>query len=244
VLGLALPAVRRATFEMEGRVRVLLFVLSLALGVSVYALGRSDFYHVYLLHVLSVCATSLILAPVLERRVGSWEARWLSACLPLLIGAALVGMSVAQRSAVAGYARLGLPRAAGIVVPERLASLSRAVADIEASDSDPRILVASMRHDRVHYNAVILYFLSGRASGTYFHDFIPGLTTTRVVQERIVADLQKNNVRTIVIWKDTLPEEPNLSRVSSHVFVLDDFLRSEFVPVRDTDDYRMLVRRR
>jgi hypothetical protein len=243
VLSLALPLVRRATLEMEGRARVLLFVLTLALGLSMYALGRSDFYHVYPLHVLCVCATSLILASVLERRAGSWEARLLSASLSVLIGVALVGMSVAQRSAVAGYAPLGLARATGIVVPEQLAGLSRAVADIDAKDSDPRILVASMRHDRVHDNAVILYFLSGRASGTYFHDFIPGLTTTQAVQERIVAELRRNNVRTIVVWKGVLPEEPNLSAVSSHVFVLDDFLRSEFVPVRDTDDYRILVRR-
>jgi hypothetical protein len=63
------------------------------------------------------------------------------------------------------------------------------------------------------------------------------------VQERIVADLKRNQVRTVLAWRNGFREEPNRSRVSSGVFVLDDYLRSEFVRVRETNDYEVLVRR-
>jgi hypothetical protein len=60
---------------------------------------------------------------------------------------------------------------------------------------------------------------------------------------RIVADLTKNGVRTVVIVKMLLPDEPNRSRVSSGVFVLDEYLRSKFSPVRETEEYKILARR-
>jgi hypothetical protein len=63
------------------------------------------------------------------------------------------------------------------------------------------------------------------------------------VQEHIVDDLTRSRVKTVVICKAPLPDEPNRSRVPSGVFVLDNYLRSEFVRVRETENYDILVKR-
>ena len=217
----------------------MLFVLVTTVGLGIYALGRSDWYHVYPLYVLSVMVVSLVLAPMAR-----------SDSRVIAIAVALVAMAaVVLRLALVVSGPLGvgipvhLPRAEGIVVRSSLAWVGDAVQDIWRYGDGGPILVAAERHDRVHWNALILYFLSGRRSGTYFHDMIPGLTTRRQVQERIVQDLSKNRVRTVVIWKGLPEEEPNESRFSSGVFVLDEYLRSEFSRVRETEKYEILVRR-
>jgi len=245
VLGLLLSftlidrRVRRRISTRYERIETLLFVLVTAVGLGIYAWGRSDWYHVYPLYVLSVMVVSLVLAPMAR-----------SDSRVIAIAVALVAMAaVALRLALVVSGPLGvgipvhLPRTGGIVVRPNLAWVGDAVQDIWRHGDGGPILVAAERHDRVHWNALILYFLSGRRSGTYFHDMIPGLTTRRQVQERIVEDLSKNRVRTVVIWKGLPKEEPNESRFSSGAFVLDEYLRSEFSRVRETEKYQILVRR-
>jgi len=221
------------------RLETLLFALVAAAGLSVYALGRSDWYHVYPLHVFSVLVASLILGS----HVGS-ALRLLAIVVALV---AVTGLVIRAALLASGHIKttisLSIPRAKAIAVSPDLAWIDDAVRDISRFGPDGPILVAAPRHDRVHTNAVILYFLSGRPSGTYFHDMIPGLTTTHQVQEHIVKDLARNHVQTVVVWKAPLPDEPNRSRVSSGVFVLDDYLRSEFAPVRQTANYDIFVRR-
>ncbi len=237
-VSLCARGVRRRVMERDGAIAPLLFVLGSAGGLAVYALGRSDWYHVYPLHVLSVLACVIIAAP---RASGSTR---------LAIGLAVVAViAVVLRIVVAAPSEfremvpLHLARAKGVAVSRNAAWIQDAARDVWRYGGGGPILVASERHDRVLANAVVLYFLAGRPSGTYFHDFVPGVTTTLEVQERIVADLTKNRVRTVVIVKTPLPDEPNRSRVSSGVFVLDEYLRSKFSPVRETEEYRVLIGR-
>lgn len=244
VLSLAWPPLRRDVLTNQRRGAVLLFIVVAAAGALNYALGRSDFFHVYPLHVLGVTAATLVVVPALERAVGLRATRAMDRGLSLLVAVVVLAMAAAQWIATREYVPLLLPRAAGIVVSPHQAWLSQAVADIHANGPESSILVASERHDRVYINAVMVYFLAARTGPTYFHDFIPGLTTTRAVQERIVADLERAGVRTVMVWKVPLPDEPNLSRTSSQVSILDDFLRTEFATVRETEHYRILGRRR
>lgn len=221
------------------RSETLLFVLVTAIGLGIYALGRSDWYHVYPLHVLSVVVVSIIVAP---------KERGDSRLIAIVVaGIAVAGVSLRIALVASGPFSVGipvhLPRAEAIKVSDRLAWVGDAVRDIWRYGDGGPILVAAERHDRVHWNALILYFLSERPSGTYFHDMIPGLTTTRQVQERIVKDLRENQVRTVVIWKGPVPEEPNESRFSGGVFVLDEYLGAEFSRVRGTENYEILVKR-
>jgi hypothetical protein len=225
------------------RIATLLFALVTAAGLGIYALGRSDWYHVYPLHVFSTFVASLILGS----RVSS-KPRLIAIVVALTAVAGVVpGVALRIALVVSGPLRVGiplsLPRARAIAVNENVAWVGDAVRDISRYGEGGPILVAAQRHDRVHANALILYFLSGRPSGTYFHDMIPGLTTTHGVQQRIVKDLMKNHVRTVVISKALPPDEPNKSRLSSGVFVLDDYLRSEFSRVRQTENYDILVKR-
>ena len=231
---------RQRISDRPKRIETLLFALVTAAGLGIYALGRADWYHVYPLHVFSVLAVSLILGPK-----ASSEPRLIAIVLALV---AVAGVVLRIAFVVSGPLRiaipLSLPRARAVAVNENLAWVGDAVRDISRYGEGGPIFVAVHRHDRVHWNALILYFLSERPSGTYFHDMIPGLTTTHRVQERIVRDLMKNHVRTVVIWKALLPDEPNKSRLSSGVFVLDDYLRSEFLAARQTENYDILVKRK
>jgi hypothetical protein len=241
-LSLTVPEVRTRILTARHRSGTLLFLFLGALGLSGYALGRSDVYHVFPLYVLSACAIAIMVGALLDRPAWDRVVRMIGTAVAALAGLVLACVLALEISHAADYVPLGLPRAAGVLVPKRVTWVTDAVADVEAYARGPRILVASPRHDRVHWNAVMLYFLSGRASGTYFYDFIPGLTTSRETQERIVRDLRTNDVRTVVVWRSPLPDEPNWSAVSSRVTVLDDFLRSEFAVVRERPDYAVIVK--
>jgi hypothetical protein len=237
---LLVPAVRRGQAASE-RTTVLVFLLAAAAGTTVYALGRSDPWHVYPLHVMSACVASIVAGGLFAAHgPPSWR-RAGSALLVSILGLALVLVATAQGTRVAAARRLDSPRATGIVVPRDLTWVSTAVSDITRGGPGP-IFVAAERHDRVHTNAAVLYFLSGRPSGTYYHDFIPGVTTTRVVQERIVQDLERHLVRTVVIWKTRLPDEPNPSHGSSGVRTLDQYLAARFGLRRQEEHYDLLRR--
>ena len=233
---------RKQLPRQNEQIPTLLFTLITAGGLGIYALGRGDWYHVYPLHVFSALAVSLILGP---RATGPG----LAGILFVLISVAGIAPGIALRIALAVSSPsevgvpLSLPRSRGIAVNESMAWVGAAVRDIWRYGDGGPILVGTPRHDRVHANAMILYFLAERPSGTYFQDMIPGLTTTRRVQEHIVADLMNSHVRTVVISKATPPDEPNKSRLPSGVSVLDDYLRSEFSRVLQTDNYDILVKR-
>lgn len=243
ILGVCLlvRGVRQEVSQPGGPVVSLLFVLVCAGGVAVYALGRSNWRHVYALHVLAVCAICLI-----ARALGSPgrpRRRRSGLAVAAVVSFALGIVFVARTDHFTTATRLGLSGADRVVVNAGLAWVRDAVHDIWTYGDGGALFVASQRHDRVYINALILYGFAKQPAGTYFHDFLPGLTTTRKVQERIVADLKRNQVRTVLVWRNGFREEPNRSRISSGVFVLDDYLRSEFVRVRETKDYEVLVRR-
>jgi hypothetical protein len=240
-VGLLVPRARRHIAPHSDRAIALVFVMVAAVGLAVYALGRSDKPHVYPLYVMSICALSIFWgsgSTVIKPRFGAVNTM-------ILVGVsfALGTMFVARTVPFAGAEHLGLLHAGRIRIPASLGWVRDAVRDISSYGAEGPIFVAGERHDRVHFNAVMLYFLSGRPSGTYYFDFIPGVTTTSAVQHRIVSDLRRTGVRTIVVWKTVLPNEPNRSSESSGVHVLDEFLRSEFRPVKQTRDYEILVRR-
>jgi len=121
---------------------------------------------------------------------------------------------------------------------------ARTVAFLRArtSLSDP-IFSGVSTHDRVFASDVALYFLSGRRSATKYH-IMPGLATEADIQREIVEDLERARVRYLVLYSGFEDHrEPNLSSVSSGVFLLDDFIRDRFRPVARYGDYSILERR-
>jgi hypothetical protein len=115
-----------------------------------------------------------------------------------------------------------------LVEPDEIA----AVKDIERRSSpDQPIYVGDGRHDRIFWNDVRLYFLSGRSSITRWHDLHPGVQTTLPIQNQIVDAMRRDAPPVIAInstWDDTI--EPNQSQYSSGVTVLDDYIRANYVP--------------
>ncbi|MGC9064507.1 MAG: hypothetical protein ACP5JL_07520, partial [bacterium] len=63
---------------------------------------------------------------------------------------------------------------------------------------DEKIFIGDSRHDRIFVNDIMLYFLSERNSATKYHELHPGLATTKEVQDEIIEELKRNNVRYVV----------------------------------------------
>lgn len=109
------------------------------------------------------------------------------------------------------------------------------------TNKENKILVTNLKHDRVIYNDVMFYFLSGRPSATKYYRFEPGFTNTEVIQREIISDLKKNKVQYIVQW--VVPDnvyEPNESSISSGVTDLDDFIQKNYLIDKRFGDYLIL----
>jgi len=99
------------------------------------------------------------------------------------------------------------------------------------TSSSDRIYVGSTRHDRLWLNDLSFYFVSKRLSGTKWHDLHPGIETTADIQSEMIEDLKKSQTRYVILestWDDF--EEPNQSRVSSGVTLLDKFIAQNYKP--------------
>lgn len=107
-----------------------------------------------------------------------------------------------------------------------------ATLDIERRSAPGQpIYIGDGRHDRIFWNDVRLYFLSDRRSITRWYDLHPGVQTTLPIQEEMIDALRREDPPVIAInstWDNTT--EPNESRFSSGVTVLDDYIRSYYTP--------------
>jgi len=115
---------------------------------------------------------------------------------------------------------------------ERVAPLSesyRMAVDLvrERTGEGDRVFVGVDNHDRIVANYVTLYFLLGRGYGTRYHELHPGVITTEPVQREVVRELERNDVRYILLTSGWW-EEPNRSQIDARVDYLDDFIRGNF----------------
>lgn len=101
------------------------------------------------------------------------------------------------------------------------------ILDREDSQRGP-IFSGLLRHDNVFVNDVSIYFLAGRSSATRYHELHPGVTTTRAVQQEMVAELEANRPAWLVLVTWENPNEPNASRFSSGVRLLDEYIRDHY----------------
>lgn len=125
-------------------------------------------------------------------------------------------------AAVALVAFAAPSAARGAAIPADLAAAARFV----RANSSPgeRIFVANDRHDRLVYNAPLVYFFAGRPNATRYDNLHPGVATTRAVQEEIVRAMEASGARWIVLWEGPPPVEPNESSLPSGVVVLDEWI--------------------
>lgn len=137
-----------------------------------------------------------------------------------------------------------IPRAERFIIDKNwYNSLLPAVEFIRKNtDRKDRIFVCNDRNDKGYRNDVLFYFLSERLPGTRYHELHPGVTTTSLVQNEIVDDLKKNNVRFVVrVYGLNEHEESNLSSVSSGVHILDNYIRDNYMSIARYGMYEILI---
>ena len=234
------PRVRALVGWSAPRAVATVYALAFCAGVAIYTFGRSDPYHSYPMHLFATTALALLLGGVrLPGRLREITAR---ACLAGALVASLVLLSWLEWTKVESFVALDVPRARTVRVRPSHLWIADAVTRLEALGGNGPILVGAPSHDRVFISANMLYFLSGRPSATYFFDYLPGVTTSRPVQACMVEELGRPEVRAVVIWSTKHDDEPNLSRHSSGVFLLDEAVRAGFELAHRDPDYDLLVR--
>jgi hypothetical protein len=104
------------------------------------------------------------------------------------------------------------------------------------------IYVGAGRHDKLLMGDTRFYVVSGRTSMTKWYDLHPGVQTTLPIQNEMVESLRQQKPKVIVLndaWDDI--EEPNASRYSSGVTVLDEYIRGHYSEIAAFGPYSVLV---
>lgn len=99
----------------------------------------------------------------------------------------------------------------------------------EHTTSDDRIYVGVGRHDKIFINAVAFYFFSERQPVTKWYELHPGIQTQARIQAEMISEMENNPPKMIILderWDKV--EEPNLSKTSSGVNLLDDYLKNKY----------------
>lgn len=94
---------------------------------------------------------------------------------------------------------------------------------------DDSIYVGVTNHDRFLVNDVALYFLAMRGPATRYHELHPGVTTSDVVQQVIIAELTRQPPAALVL-ADNFHPEANRSAEDAQVDLLDQYIRTHYEP--------------
>jgi hypothetical protein len=147
------------------------------------------------------------------------------------------------RGAAACNAPLHLRPVACIQIGETRAAVIQFV--VEHVPKDERLFAGTTRHDKIWINDNLIYFAAQRLPATHWHHYDPGLQTRADIQNAMVAELERQAVRTIVLtpeWDNVM--EPNASALSSGVTILDDYIRLHYEKVEQYGPISTLARRK
>ena len=73
--------------------------------------------------------------------------------------------------------------------------------------------------------------------------FVPGITTSAVVQSEILRDIRREQTEYVVLFRLPSSREPNLSSVDSGVRILDDAIRQDYIQVAEFGRYTIWHRK-
>ena len=247
VVVLALAAFRPAAFHrlVGDPSGVVVYAASLTVLAIPYAvLGRSDYWHLFALYPPCCALIAILLGSQFGPSPWSLRAERLVRAIVGIMALALVVIFVGRVVDYRRAPRLDFPRTAGIVLRTNEDTwLFEAIRELDDVNPGSPIFVGCERHDLVHTNCQIAYFLSGRPTGTYWASFDPGLITSAPVQERIISDLERGGVDTVLLVPSPLSTEPNLSSHSSGVVLLDCYLQNRFEVLKKGGDHFRILRR-
>mgnify|MGYP005845734985 CR=1 FL=1 len=217
-------------------------LVMMGVGMFVQALSRYDE-----IHVLPASLVVVILITWLVRQVPrrQWERPLVAAPVLVLLLVPVLLYFVMPYDRLAEYVRQYPPTACFSTVPRAgcVATLPGQeeivrLLDRQSPDRGP-IFSGLLRHDNVFVNDVSIYFLAGRPIATRYHELHPGVTTTRPVQEEMVAEFATHKPEWLVLLTWGNPNEPNASRFNSGVTLLDDYIREHYRKSLTTGAYEL-----
>lgn len=197
---------------------------------------------------LPVVVVALALLPALFAP-GAARGRVRATLLPLAGAAALALLLAGPSARYAALARglpargtaateHGIPRARGVPLNPAQAEAVRAVRRMTAPGD--ALYVGLGRHDKARSNDALFSFLADRRCATYYHNLLPGLITAAGVQREVLAELRSRRPAAVVLWslRDDA-REPNRSRESSGVDLLDRGIREDYARARVVGPYEI-----
>lgn len=203
--------------------------------------------------VQSIIPGLILLAILLNRAVDARE-RLLLACGGAV--ALLFALSTLPPTIRLMAANMGLRAAEPVTLASRclqpdlpalrcvgLSPEVKSVVSFVASHTTPAdaIYVGTGRHDRLFLNDVMIYFLAQRPAPTRWHDLHPGVQTRASTQREMVEAFTERRPALVILnreWDDFT--EPSEQAVSSHVTLLDDYIRANFRPVASFGSFAIL----
>jgi len=147
-----------------------------------------------------------------------------------------------DRDRVASSLNNTLPVARGALIGPDENFAVRAVQQL--TQPGDMVYVGLSRHDRVFANDAMFYFLMERPNPTRYQELHPGLTNTAPVQREMIADLERNRVKFVVLTNMFEgASEPNDSALSTGVTLLDDYIKAHYRFQNTIGSYTILRRR-
>ncbi|MGL5835062.1 MAG: hypothetical protein ACRC1Z_17800 [Waterburya sp.] len=107
---------------------------------------------------------------------------------------------------------------------------------------DDYVYIGVTDHAQIYVSNMKPYWELGRKIGVTNYPLEPGFSTEKVVQEDMVAQLQANNVRWIVLWQQPEAEVDFASRNYIGSNLLDRYIRRNYSLVRKIGDYEIYSR--
>lgn len=104
---------------------------------------------------------------------------------------------------------------------------------------DDYVYIGVTDHSQIYVSNLKPYWELGRKIGVSNYPLEPGFTTERVVQENMIAQLQANHVRWIVLWQQPEAEVDFAGRNYIGSSLLDRYIQQNYSLVRKIGDYEI-----
>jgi hypothetical protein len=155
-----------------------------------------------------------------------------------------------------GWARLDLPVARGVFVSPSEKQRYESVAAFVENNVPPGapIHAGVVRNDAVVVSDARFYYLVDRPAATRYHELHPGVTDTERVQREMIADLEAQDVRCLVLWAfggrergdqdDRIAAKRRATGIAGiGSDLLDRYVAERYAPVLDVGEYSVYWRK-
>jgi len=209
--------------------------------------------HIVSMTIYAACLGALALDLVAPRGRGAWPG-YLAALATL----GWAGIVVAQpaydllRRQYQDTVFLNLPKVSWVRLPRAYAADYEALAEYVWARVPPGepIYVGNHRHDVVVVGRTVLYFVLDRPPGTRHHDHHPGVTDVGSGQAEIISDLQRNQVKLLVLVRifddaalDLRKEISRRAVPALGATALDEYIRANYAPAAQFGEFEVWLAR-